>query len=206
MDGLNRLRGRTIPVIRMGDAANARTAVSWLQEGGLNIFEITASVPHYRELISELAALPDCYVGAGTILNRGDARAAIGAGARFLVSPCMVKEVLDTGRDAGIPVLPGAATPTEVHDAYLAGAAVVKIFPAKQLGGADYLKALRSVFPQIPLMPTGGIDLDDVPGYFGAGAAAVGMGSQLVTEEDVRNGRYDAVRARAAKLAALSGE
>lgn len=205
MFSLDNLKGRAIPVIRFDDAADARTAVDWLRQGGLKIFEITATVPGYAELIAELASRPELIIGAGTILDGEAARAAIDAGARFLVSPCFVAEVVEAALRAGLPVFPGAATPTEVHQAHRAGAAAVKIFPARQLGGPGYIAALRSVFPNIPLMPTGGIGIEDAPDYFRAGAIAVGMGGQLVTEADIKAGRRDEVVARAARLATLSG-
>lgn len=204
MISLDDLTGRAIPVIRFDDAADARTAVDWLREGGLEIFEITATVPGYAALIADLARRPDLRIGAGTILDGEAAKAVIDAGARFLVSPCFVADVIETGLRAGLPVFPGAATPTEVLHAHRAGAAAVKIFPAKQLGGTGYIAALRSVFPEIALMPTGGIGLDDAPDYFRAGAIAVGMGGQLVTAADIRAGRRAEVVARAARLAALS--
>lgn len=204
MMSIDKLKGRAIPVIRFDKAADARTAVDWLQEGGLEIFEITATVPGYAELIAELAARPDLLIGAGTILDADAASAVMQAGARFLVSPCFVAEVMEAGLRAGLPVFPGAATPTEVLQAHRAGAAAVKIFPAKQLGGPGYLAALRSVFPQIALMPTGGVTIEDAADYFRAGAIAVGMGGQLVTEADIRAGRREEVVARAARLAALN--
>jgi 2-dehydro-3-deoxyphosphogluconate aldolase/(4S)-4-hydroxy-2-oxoglutarate aldolase len=204
MISIDNLRGRAIPVIRFDKAADARTAVDWLGEGGLDIFEITATVPGYASLIAELASRPGILVGAGTILDAEAADAVIKAGARFLVSPCFVAEVMQAGLRAGLPVFPGAATPTEVLHAHRAGAMVVKIFPAKQLGGPGYLAALRSVFPQIPLMPTGGVGIEDAPDYFRAGAVAVGMGGQLVTEADIRAERRDDVVARATRLAALT--
>jgi 2-dehydro-3-deoxyphosphogluconate aldolase/(4S)-4-hydroxy-2-oxoglutarate aldolase len=205
MISLDNLKGRAIPVIRFDDAADARTAVDWLRQGGLKIFEITATVPSFAELIAELASRPELIIGAGTILDSEAARAAIDAGARFLVSPCFVAEVVEAALRAGLPVFPGAATPTEVHHAHRAGATAVKIFPARQLGGPGYIAALCSVFPNIPLMPTGGIGIEDAPDYFRAGAIAVGMGGQLVTEADIKAGRRDEVVARAARLATLSG-
>jgi 2-dehydro-3-deoxyphosphogluconate aldolase/(4S)-4-hydroxy-2-oxoglutarate aldolase len=204
MISLDYLTGRAIPVIRFDDADDARTAVDWLREGGLEIFEITATVPGYAGLIAELASRPDLLIGAGTILNGEAASAVIDAGARFLVSPCFVADVVEAGARAGLPVFPGAATPTEVHNAHRAGAAAVKIFPARQLGGPGYIAALRSVFPNIPLMPTGGISIDDAPDYFRAGAIAVGMGGQLVTVADIKARRRDEVVARAARLATLN--
>jgi 2-dehydro-3-deoxyphosphogluconate aldolase / (4S)-4-hydroxy-2-oxoglutarate aldolase len=203
MSGLDRLNGRAVPVIRMQDPAHARAAIGWLREGGIDVFEITASVPDFDRLIAELAAEPGLFVGAGTILDRKVAIGAIEAGARFIVSPCIVPEVIETCTQAGIPMLPGTATPTEVLSAHRAGAPIVKVFPAKQLGGAGYLAALRSVFPHIPLMPTGGITIEEAPGYFRAGAVAVGMGGQLVTEDEVKAGHREVIVERARRLAGM---
>jgi 2-dehydro-3-deoxyphosphogluconate aldolase/(4S)-4-hydroxy-2-oxoglutarate aldolase len=203
MAEIDRLKGKAVPVIRMHDPENARAAVSWLREGGLEVFEITATVPGFEKLIADLASQPGLFVGAGTILDGKSAAAAIDAGARFIVSPCIVPEVMETCARAGIPVLPGAATPTEALTAHRVGASVVKVFPARQLGGAAYLAALRSVFPDIPLMPTGGIGLEDAPAYFKAGAVAVGMGGQLVAEDDVKAGRREEIVSRAARLRQL---
>lgn len=182
---LNQLRAQVIPVIRMQETEAALTAVEWLHEGGIRIFEITASVPGYLEVIAELAGRDDLLVGAGTLLEAEDARKAVEAGARFLVSPCLVPEVIEAGAEASVPVIPGTATPTEALQAHRLGAAAVKVFPARQLGGPGYLKALRSVLPDIAVIPTGGIELDEVGGYFAAGAYAVGMGGQLVTQDEV---------------------
>ncbi|WP_088344626.1 MULTISPECIES: bifunctional 4-hydroxy-2-oxoglutarate aldolase/2-dehydro-3-deoxy-phosphogluconate aldolase [Rhodomicrobium] len=203
MTSLDHLAGKAIPVVRFDAASDARIAVDWLREGGLTIFEITATVPNFTALIAELAARPDLLIGAGTLLDAETAAAAIEAGAKFLVSPCFVAEVAEAGARAALPVFPGAATPTEVLNAHRAGAAAVKVFPAKQLGGPGYISALRSVFPHIPLMPTGGITLDDAGDYLRAGAVALGMGGQLVTVADIRAGRRDEVVARAARLAGL---
>jgi 2-dehydro-3-deoxyphosphogluconate aldolase/(4S)-4-hydroxy-2-oxoglutarate aldolase len=204
MSELDRIKGKAVPVIRMHDPASARTAVKWLREGGLTVFEITATVPGFEKLIAELAAEPGLLVGAGTILDSQAARSAIGAGARFVVSPCIVPEVIETCAGAGIPALPGAATPTEILTAHRAGASIVKVFPAKQLGGPGFLAAVRSVFPHIPLMPTGGVTIEDAPDYFRAGAFAIGVGGQLVTEDDIKAGRSGEVVARAARHADLS--
>lgn len=203
---LERLQAQVIPVIRMQEAEAALAAVDWLQEGGLRIFEITASVPGYLDIISELAGRADLLVGAGTLLDAEETRKAVLAGAQFLVSPCLVSEVIEAGRESGTAVIPGTATPTEALQAQRLGAAAVKVFPARQLGGPGYLKALKSVLPGIDVIPTGGIELDEVATYFAAGAFAVGMGGQLATQNDIlehakgNDTAREAVIARARKL------
>lgn len=202
-DVLKRLAGQVVPVIRTGSLQTARTLIDWLAEGGIRVFEITTTVPDHMTLLRDLAGDPALLCGMGTVLDRGTAEAALAHGARFLVSPCTVAEVIEVGRATGFPVLPGAATPTEVFEAHRLGAAAVKIFPARQLGGPGFLKAVRSVLPTVPLVPTGGIEMDDIQDYFDAGALAVGMGGQLAAEADATAGRRDRVLERARRIAGL---
>lgn len=197
---LERLRGQAIPVIRTGRTEEARRLVGWLRDGGLRVFEITTSVPGWDGLIRELGQDPDLLVGAGTVLDAAAAEAAIAAGSRFLVSPCVVPEVVAAGRSAGLPTVPGAATPTEVLTAHRAGAAAVKLFPIAQLGGPGFLRAVRSVLPEVPLIPTGGIEPEEVRDYLANGALAVGLGSQLAGPTDLERGAREAVVARATRL------
>ncbi len=189
-------------MIRTGRTDQARQLVEWLHEGGLEIFEITATVPGHAELVAELASDPRLLVGTGTVLDVATAEAAIAAGSRFLVSPCMLPEVVAAGLAAQVPVLAGAATPTEALAAHRAGASAVKLFPIAQLGGPGFLAAVRSVLPELRLMPTGGVELAEVDGYFAAGAFAVGLGSQLAGPRDAETGAREAVVARAASLVA----
>lgn len=198
---LDRLSGAVVPVLRTSTLDSARTLVDWLAEGGITVFEITTTVPGHLDLLGELAADPRLICGMGTVLDAATADAAIAAGARFLVSPCTVPTVIDRGVAQGVPVLPGAATPTEVFTAHTLGAAAVKVFPASQLGGPGFLKAVRSVLPAVPLVPTGGIEMDEIDAYLAAGAFAVGMGSQLAAEADVKAGRRDLVLDRARRIA-----
>lgn len=200
-DLLDALRGRAVPVIRTATTDQARTLIDWLSEGGLRVFEVTTTVPGWDGLVAELAGRDGVLVGTGTVLDAATARAAIAAGSRFLVSPCVVGEAIAAGRDAGVPVIPGAATPTEVLDAHRAGAAAVKLFPIRQLGGPGFLKAVKSVLPDIALMPTGGIELDEIAAYFEAGAAAVGLGGQLASGAEIAAGARATVVARAQRLA-----
>jgi len=200
---LDRLRGRVVPVIRTGSASSARALVDALAAGGLTIFEITTSVPDHAALLAELARNDRLLVGMGTVLDAVAAHAAIDAGARFVVSPCVVPEVVEAAAARGVPAIPGAATPTEVLAAWRAGAAAVKCFPARQLGGPAFLKAVRSVLPDVPLIPTGGIELDDIDAYLAAGAHAVGMGGQLAAEADAGSpDRLAAATERARAIAA----
>ena len=199
---------RAIPVIRHKDAGIAVQGAVILAENGFPVVELTFTVPGAAALIASLRSrLPKAVFGAGTVMTAAQAEEAIGAGAEFIVSPCLVEDVADICRGRGIPYLPGAATPKEVFACWQAGATVVKVFPAKQTGGPGFLKAVRAVFPDIPLMPTGGVGLDDVPAYLDAGALCVGLG-ELFPARDLERGDIDAatdfVRAAQARVRAHS--
>lgn len=168
-----------IPVIRESDADRAHDVIGALREGGFRVFEVTMSVPGAIDVIAELAQVPGLTVGVGTVLTEHDALRAVAAGARFVVSPALVPGVAEAARSTGAAVVLGALTPTEVLAARAAGADAVKIFPANSVGGPGHLRALRSVFPSIPLIPTGGVDLSNISSYLDAGAHSVGVGSAL---------------------------
>ena len=135
------------------------------------------------------------------MLSPEDARRAVGAGAQYLVTPTFVPAVLEAAASLGVPVVPGALTPTEVQAAHEAGAAFVKLFPAG-LGGPRYLKLIRDPLPQIPLIPTGGVSIEDAAAYLAAGAVAVGLGSQL-SGDACAGGALSELAARAERLVAL---
>lgn len=188
-----------VPVIRTSTPELAATAVEWLGEGGYGTFEITMTTPGAVGLIERLAAGNPAMIGAGTVLTAAGVADVVKAGAKYVVSPCVVPEVAAACRDHGVPCLMGALTPTEVHQAITAGAAAVKIFPASTVG-AGHLKALRSVFPGTVFMPTGGIDSTNVAAYVAAGAACVGAGGKLVDEALVKRGDKDAIQAAGRQL------
>lgn len=170
-----------VPVIRTDSADQAERAVEWLAAAGYGVFEITLTIPGAVDLIARLAAArPDLLIGAGTVLDGAGAAACLDAGAAFLVSPATLPEVAAEARQRDRCVLLGAATPTEVLAARRAGADAVKVFPASSFGGPAHLKALASVFPDIPLVPTGGVSPDTLAAYKRAGVACVGMGGELV--------------------------
>ncbi|MEM7524562.1 MAG: 2-dehydro-3-deoxyphosphogluconate aldolase, partial [Pseudomonadota bacterium] len=147
--------------------------------------------------IRDLAADPALLIGVGTALSAADGEAAIEAGAEFVVSPAFIPGLGVVCAEAGVPLALGAATPSEALRAHEDGAAFVKVFPAKQLGGPGFVKALRSVFPQVSIMPTGGIGPGDIAAYFDAGAVAVGMGGDLVSDKALTTGADDVVRTAA---------
>jgi 2-dehydro-3-deoxyphosphogluconate aldolase/(4S)-4-hydroxy-2-oxoglutarate aldolase len=189
-----RLRqARIIPVVRASTAARAATAVAWLQEAGITVFEITMTVPEAPALIRALAADPALLVGAGTVPDAATARECLDAGARFIVAPWVDPALAAPCRDAGACLMLGALTPTEVRAALTAGADVVKIFPAGSAGGPSHVKSLRAVFPDVVFCPTGGVDARNAPDYLAAGAAFVGIGGKLVDESLVAAGNRAAV-------------
>jgi 2-dehydro-3-deoxyphosphogluconate aldolase / (4S)-4-hydroxy-2-oxoglutarate aldolase len=191
---------RVVPVVRTASTRHAETAVAWLREASFTTFEITMSVPDAPGLIRTLAAEPGLLVGAGTVASAADADACLAAGARFLVAPWVGTEIVAPARAAGAAVMLGALTPTEVRAALVAGADVVKIFPASSTGGPPHLRALKSVFPGVAFCPTGGVEPGNIAAWMAAGAAFVGIGGKLVDEKLIAAGDKASVQdaARAA--------
>jgi 2-dehydro-3-deoxyphosphogluconate aldolase / (4S)-4-hydroxy-2-oxoglutarate aldolase len=169
-------------VVRTLEARHAITAVQWLRDAGLRIFEITMTIPDAPSLIRELAADPALLVGAGTVPDRTAAETCLAAGARFIVAPWVDPSLAAPCRTADALLMLGALTPTEIRAALVAGADVVKVFPASSVGGPAHIRALRSVFPEVAFCPTGGVDPANANSYLAAGAAFVGMGGALVDE------------------------
>lgn len=191
---LERLRAaRVVPVVRTHAADHAATAVRWLRDAGLGVFEITMTIPDAPALIRSLAADPSLLIGAGTVPDAPTAQTCIAAGAKFVVAPWVDLSLAATCRSAGVLLMLGAMTPTEVRAALAAGADAVKIFPAASLGGPAHVKALASVFPGIAFCPTGGIAPEQVDAYLAAGAAFVGMGGALVDERRIAAGDREAI-------------
>ena len=181
-----------VPVIRANSAAIALRIAEALVAGGISTLEITMTVPG---ALGAIRTLSDQFgrsvlLGAGTVTSRALAEGAIDAGAEFLVTPCVVPEVMAVARERGVAVLPGALTPTEVFTAWSHGGDIIKIFPASSVGGASYLRALKGPFPQIPLCPTGGVNLQTIGDFVKAGAAAVGVGGELVSKGAIDAGDF----------------
>jgi len=184
--------GGIVPVIRADSADTALRIVDALVSGGIRTLEITMTVP---DAIGAIKAVSDRFgssvlLGAGTVTSRALAEGSLDAGAEFLVTPCVVPDVIAVAKERDVAVLPGALTPTEVFTAWSAGGDIVKIFPASNVGGASYLKALKGPFPQIPLCPTGGVNLQTIGEFVKAGAAAVGVGGELVSKAAIDAGDY----------------
>jgi 2-dehydro-3-deoxyphosphogluconate aldolase/(4S)-4-hydroxy-2-oxoglutarate aldolase len=189
-------------VIRAPSADAALAVVEALVQAGLTVAEITMTVPNAIDAIASVARrfADQVVVGAGTVTDADTARRAVDAGADFIVTPCLVPEVIDAARRADIAVLPGALTPTEVLNAFRLGGDMVKVFPAQSVGGAAYLRALRGPFPEIPLVPTGGVTLENVREMFGAGAVAIGVGSELISRDALARRDYAAIGALASQF------
>lgn len=188
---------RIVPVVRTSTAAHAATAIGWLRDAGITIFEITLTIPDALSLIRDVASDSSLLVGAGTVPDAQAAEACLSAGARFIVSPWVDPALAAPCRTAGACLMMGALTPTEVRAARAAGADVVKIFPASSVGGPAHIKSLRAVFPDVAFCPTGGVDARNAGDYIAAGAAFVGIGGKLVDEAAIAAGNRDAVQAAA---------
>ena len=190
-----------VAVIRMKDPARLRAVVDALAEGGVRALEVTMTVPNAVNLIRELApSMPDGFLlGAGTVTDAKTVDAVIDAGARFVVSPVFRPEVIRACHDRDIAVMPGCFTPTEILAAHECGADIIKVFPATALG-PQYLKDVRAPLPQVKLMPTGGVTLDNAGDWIRAGAVAVGVGSALVDTNAIDAGRFEVIAANARRV------
>jgi 2-dehydro-3-deoxyphosphogluconate aldolase/(4S)-4-hydroxy-2-oxoglutarate aldolase len=188
-----------VPVIRATSADEAMRAIDAIKAGGVDVLEVTMTVPGAVRLIEEIAGRfgDDVLLGAGTVLDPETARACILAGARFVVSPALNLDTIALCRRYSVPIIPGALTPTEVVTAWQAGADMVKVFPCGAMGGASYLKALKAPLPQIELIPTGGVSLKTAADFLSAGAAALGVGADLVDLKALKDGRASEITDRA---------
>lgn len=201
-------RGGVIPILRTATADDARALTEALLEAGVTTVEIPLTVPGALEVIADLARRLGArlLIGAGTVLDAASAQRCVDAGARFIISPGIDMETIAWCKRAGVAVLPGALTPTEILAAWKAGADMVKVFPASAVGGAGYLRAVKAPLPQIELVPTGGVSLETVASFIRAGAAAVGVGGDLVDVAALREGRAAVLGQRARRYLELVAE
>lgn len=192
-------RSGIIPVLRARSAGEARALVGALVAGGITVMEVTMTVPGAVDLLRTLKTEygDRLLVGSGTVTTAAEAEATIDAGAEFVVSPSLHPEVIAATRARGKVSIPGALTPTEAISAWRAGADYVKIFPCSAVGGASYLKALLAPFPELRLIPTGGVTLQTAADFLRAGARALGVGSDLVDPQAIVQGRPESVTATA---------
>jgi len=192
-----------VAVVRMKDPDKVHAIVNALAAGGVRTLEVTMTVPRAVELIRELSSLlPGGFLlGAGTVVDARTARAVIDAGASFVVGPVFRAEVIAVCHDRDVPAIPGCFSPTEILAAHDAGADLVKVFPATALG-PQFIRDVRAPLPQVKLMPTGGVTVDNAGDWIHAGAAAVGIGSALLDTAAIDAGRYEVVTANAARAVA----
>ncbi len=196
-----------IGVIRGADDEQIAGAVAAAMAGGLRTLEITLSREDAFDQIATTKARfgDEIDLGAGTVLDGEQAYQAVSVGAQFIVTPMLVMDVVEFCHDRDVPVILGAMTPTEVHAAHAAGADLVKVFPAGSLG-PGYVKSLKGPFPEIPLLPTGGVTVENAADFFKAGAAGIGVGSELFRKDWLAAGDWDSVTATAkAYVDAASG-
>jgi 2-dehydro-3-deoxyphosphogluconate aldolase/(4S)-4-hydroxy-2-oxoglutarate aldolase len=196
-----------IAVVRSPDPSPLVEAISALAEGGITVAEVTLTVPNALSVLKAIKSrMGDrILLGAGTVLDSETCRAAILEGADFIVSPSLNLQVIETTLRYGKVSLPGAFTPTEILTAFQAGADIIKVFPADVLGPA-FFKAMKGPLPQIPLMPTGGVDLNTAADFLKAGAVCLGLGSQLVEPKALANRDFARLTALAQKYVSIVQE
>jgi 2-dehydro-3-deoxyphosphogluconate aldolase / (4S)-4-hydroxy-2-oxoglutarate aldolase len=187
-----------VAVVRMQDPDRVRDVVNALAAGGVRALELTMTVPRAVALIEELAATlpPEFVLGAGTVLDTETAREVILAGAKFVVSPVLNHDVIQLCHRYDVAVLPGCFTPTEILSAWQAGADIVKVFPATAVG-PGFFRDVRGPLPQVRLLPTGGVSLENVGDWIKAGACAVGIGSSMLDPKAIAEGRFEVITANA---------
>jgi 2-dehydro-3-deoxyphosphogluconate aldolase/(4S)-4-hydroxy-2-oxoglutarate aldolase len=184
-----------VPVVRAASAQQAMQAAEAVCAGGIPIVEITMTVPGALDVITQLAKSMgnDVLIGAGTVLDAEAAERCIDAGADFLVSPGFDLATVQFAKQQGKLIMAGALTPTEVITAWKAGSDFVKIFPCGTVGGAKYIKALKAPLPQVPMVPTGGVNLETAADFIRAGADALGIGGELVSAAACQSGNLSIV-------------
>lgn len=185
---------RAIAVIRAPEFELGRKMAMAIASGGMQLIEITWNSDRAAELIAQLRLeLPECIIGTGTLLNLNDMEEAIASGAQFFFTPHVDSLMIQAAVANNVPIIPGALTPTEIFNAYTQGASCVKVFPVQAVGGANYIKSLQGPLGQIPLIPTGGVTLDNAEEFIAAGAVAVGLSSELFPKKLVNSGDWEAI-------------
>lgn len=194
---------RAIAVIRSPTLERGLQMARAMAAGGMHLIEITWTSDQAAALISQLRTqLPDCQIGAGTLLSQDQLQAAIAAGAQFLFSPHTDPPLIRRALAQGIPMIPGAFTPSEIVTAWQAGASSVKVFPIQAMGGATYIQSLQGPLGQIPLIPTGGVTVENAANFLQAGAIAIGLAGDLFPPQALSTQNWEAVSQRAEQLVA----
>ncbi len=192
---------RAIAVIRAPKIELGQQMAMAVASGGMQLIEITWNSDRAGELISQLRSeLPACTIGTGTLFNVQQLQEAIAFGAQFLFTPHVDPPMIEAAIEQDIPIIPGAMTPTEIVTAWSQGASCVKVFPVQAVGGANYIKSLQGPLSQIPLIPTGGVTLENAKEFLQAGAIAVGLSGELFPKKLVTEGNWQAIASGAKKL------
>lgn len=192
---------RAIAVIRTAKIEQGRQMALAVAAGGIQLIEITWNSDRPTELIQQLRVeLPNCTIGTGTLLTLDQLKEAIAAGAQFLFTPHVDPVMIQTAVAHSIPIIPGALSPTEIVTAWQAGASCVKVFPVSSVGGASYIKSLQGPLGNIPLIPTGGVTLENAKEFIAAGAIAVGLSGQLFPPQLVAQRNWSAIAQLAKNL------
>jgi len=196
------IREKAVAIVRLDSGEQLVKVADALKAGGITVIEFTMSTPGALDMVKESSTRfgGDVLLGAGTVLDPETARAAILAGAEFIVTPTGNLETIQMCKRYGKPIVVGAMTPTEMLTVWEAGADLVKVFPASNIGGPDFIKAVLAPLPQLRLVPTGGVSADNAAQYLKAGAAAVAVGGNLVNKNAVANENWSAIAAAAQKL------
>ena len=196
---------KIVPVVRASSPEQALGAADAVRAGGIPIVEVTMTVPGAIEVIAGLSRLmgSSVLIGAGTVLDAATAQKCLDAGAQFLVSPGFDAETVALARRLNVLIMPGSLTPTEVITAWKAGADFVKIFPCGNVGGPAYIKSLKAALPQIPMIPTGGVNLETAAAFLRAGASALGIGGELISKAALDSGNFAAITESARQYTAI---
>jgi 2-dehydro-3-deoxyphosphogluconate aldolase/(4S)-4-hydroxy-2-oxoglutarate aldolase len=196
-----------VPVVRAASAELAVAAAQAVSQGGIPIVEVTLTVPGAIDVIAELTRSMGKHllIGAGTVLDAATAACCLEAGARFLVSPGFDPETVALAHQHGILMMAGALTPNEVITAWKAGADFIKVFPCGNVGGPSYIRSLKAALPQIPMIPTGGVNLRTAGDFLDAGASALGVGEELISGAALKSGDYAEIADVARRFAAIVG-
>jgi len=194
-----------VPVVRASSGQQAIQAAEAVGAGGIPIVELTMTVPGAVEVIAQLAKGMgnEILIGAGTVLDAESAQRCLNAGAQFLVSPGFDLATVQLAKRAGVLMMAGALTPTEVITAWKAGSDLVKIFPCGTVGGAKYIRALKAPLPQVPLVPTGGVNLETAADFLRAGSVALGIGGELISASALKSGNAKAITEAARQYVAI---
>jgi 2-dehydro-3-deoxyphosphogluconate aldolase/(4S)-4-hydroxy-2-oxoglutarate aldolase len=194
-------KNRLIAVIRTDDFSLGHQMALAVASGGVQLIEITWNSDRATELIAQLRAkLPTCIIGTGTLFNLKQIQAAVSSGAQFLFTPHVDPAMIQLAVSLGVPIIPGALSPTEIVTAWGSGASCVKVFPVEALGGANYIRSLQGPIGHIPLIPTGGVTVENAQEFLQAGAIAIALGSHLFPKKLVANNDWESITKLAAKL------